>query len=97
MGKGKKSHPTKEALRQQFIEQEVTDLKAARNLAHDLFGNDAPTELVLACYERMGDAEDSEGLMVAREIARGGFETTTPTPEMVFGVHDRLFDDGDED
>ena len=98
MGKGKRSHQSEEEIRQEFIDEEIVDLLGARSLAHELFGKDASPETVIACYERMADGEDVDEIEISHEIAQGGFQTTTPSPEMVFGVHDRLFlyDEDDE-
>ena len=91
-------HKSEAQMRQEFIDEEIESLRGARKLAKELFGKEASDEEVLGCYERMIDGDDVDDLTVAREIARGGFEIITPTPEMVFGIHDCLFDaDGDEE
>ena len=98
MGKGKAARQAEEDLRRDFIEEMTVDLVAARALAARFFGKDASTEAVLGCYQRMSDADDDDDLEIAHEIASGGFETPSPTPEMVFGVYDLVIDDGfDED
>lgn len=33
----------------------------------------------------------------AREVARRFFDTQTPTPEMIFGIFDRVIDDAFDD
>ena len=84
-------HKSEQQMRQEFIDEEIESLRGARKLAKELFGKEVSDEDVLGCYERMIDGDDVDDLTVAREIARGGFETLTPTPEMVFGIHDCLF------